>query len=441
MSLYAWKGLDGAGKTVGGTRDADGGKALRQALRKDGIFITELSEVLAAGPKNGVKGGGRSGGKNGKSAGKNGKSKTGKPGASTSFFKRDVDLQQFLERVRPQEVAVLTRQIGTLLTAGIPLAEALGALSEQSDNKKLERILAGVRQKVNEGASLADTLAEHPTLFSDLYVNMVRSGEAAGNLDSVLMRLADFLDTQLALKAKVSGALTYPIIMMVLGSVVMGVLLIVVVPQITAVFEDMGKTLPWNTRLLIVISGLASGYWWLLIPLGVGGTFGFRRWSRTPRGRALLDRVKLRLWLIGPLVRFVGVARFSRTLATMLSAGVPVLAALEITKKVLNNTVLEKVVEQARDAIREGESIAATLKKSGQFPSMMVHMVSVGERSGQLETMLENVAGAYEREVDGKVARLTTILSPAIIVGMALVVVFIVFSILTPILDMQDFVQ
>jgi general secretion pathway protein F len=228
---------------------------------------------------------------------------------------------------------------------------------------------------------------------------------------------------------------------MVLGSIVMGVLLIVVVPQITAVFEDMGKTLPWNTRLLIVISALASGYWWALAPIGVGGYFGFRRWSRTPRGRSTLDRAKLRMWLIGPLVRFVGVARFSRTLATMLSAGVPVLSALEITKKVLNNTVLEKVVEQARDAIREGESIAATLKKSGEFPSMMVHMVSVGERSGQLETMLENVAGAYEREVDGKVARLTTILSPAIIVGMAVVVVFIVFSILTPILDMQNFVQ
>jgi general secretion pathway protein F len=420
MALYAWKGLDGAGKPVGGTRDADGPKALRQGLRKDGVFITELSEVLGAGPKRAAQPGG---------------------GPAPSLLKRQVDFQRLLERVRPQEVAVFTRQLGTLLGAGIPLAEGLGALAEQSDNKKLERILAGVRQKVNEGASLADTLAAHPTLFPDLYVNMVRSGEAAGNLDAVLMRLADFMDTQLALRSKVSGALTYPIIMMVLGSLVMGVLLIVVVPQITSVFEDMGKTLPWNTRLLIAVSGLAAGYWWLLIPVGIAGFFGLRRWSRTTRGRGTLDRAKLRLWLIGPLVRFVASARFARTLATMLSAGVPVLTALEITKKVLNNTVLEKVVEEARDAIREGESIAATLKKSGQFPSMMVHMIAVGERSGQLETMLENVASAYEREVDGKVARLTTILSPAIIVTMAVVVVFIVFSILTPILDMQNFVQ
>lgn len=422
MSLYAWKGLDGGGKAVAGTRDADGAKALRQSLRKDGIFITELSEVLGGGAKMAAPA-----------------STSGAP--ARSRFRREVNVQQLLERVRPQEIAVLTRQLGTLLAAGIPLAEGLGALAEQSDNKKLERTLAGIRQKVNEGSSLAETMAAHPALFSDLYVNMVRSGEAAGNLDAVLMRLAEFLDTQLALRSKVSGALTYPIIMMVLGSVVMGVLLIVVVPQITSVFDDMGKTLPWNTRLLILVSNVAGGYWWVLIPAGTGGYFGFRRWSRTPRGRGVLDRAKLRLWLIGPLVRFVASARFARTLATMLSAGVPVLTALEITKKVLNNTVLEKVVEEARDAIREGESIAATLKKSGQFPSMMVHMIAVGERSGQLETMLENVAGAYEREVDGKVARLTTILSPAIIVTMAVVVVFIVFSILTPILDMQNFVN
>lgn len=422
MALYAWKGLDNAGKNVGGTRDADGGKALRQALRKDGIFITELSEVLGGG-------------------GKAAKATAAAGNRPKSLLKREVNFSQLMERVRPQEVAVLTRQIGTLLAAGIPLAETLSALSEQSDNKKLERVLAGIRQKVNEGTSLADTLAEHPTLFSDLYVNMVRSGEAAGNLDAVLLRLAAFLDSQLALQQKVSGALTYPIIMMVLGSLVMGVLLVVVVPQITAVFEDMGKTLPWNTQLLIFVSGGIGSYWWLIIPLGIGGYFGFRRWSRTPKGRDLLDRVKLRAWVVGPLIRFVGVARFSRTLATMMAAGVPVLTALEITKKVLNNTVLEKVVESARDAIREGESIAVTLRKSGQFPSMMVHMVSVGERSGQLETMLENVAAAYEREVDGKVSRLTTILSPAIIVTMALVVVFVVFSILTPILDMQNFVQ
>jgi len=207
---------------------------------------------------------------------------------------------------------------------------------------------------------------------------------------------------------------------------------VVVVPKITSIFADLGRTLPWNTQLLIFAADVVGGYWWAVIIFVVGVWILYRRWSRSPKGKAVVDRVSLKMPLVGPLARYVGVARFSRTLSTMLAAGVPVLTALEITKKVLNNTVLEKVVEEARDAIREGESIAAPLKRSKQFPSLMVHMVAVGERSGQLEAMLENVATAYERDVEAKVARLTTVLSPALIVGMALAVVFI---------DMQTFVQ
>ncbi len=420
MPVYTWKGLNTAGKAVAGTRDADGPKALRQTLRKDGVFITEHREVLTGGGRAAPRAAG---------------------GAAVSVFKRDIDFKGALERVRPQEVAAFTRQLATLLKAGIPLAEALGALAEQGDNKKLQMVLAEIRQKVNEGSSLADTLAAHPKIFPELYTNMVRSGETAGNLDAVLARLADFLDAEHVLRAKVSGALTYPIIMMVLGSLIMGVLMVVVVPKITSIFEDLGKTLPWNTQLLIFMADMMGSYWWaILIFIGLA-YWSFRRWSHTLKGRAVVDRIKLRVPLIGSLVRYVGVARFARTLATMLAAGVPVLTALEIVKKVLNNTVLEKVVEEARDAIREGESIATPLKRSGQFPSLMVHMVAVGERSGQLEAMLENVATAYERDVEGRVARLTTILSPLLIVGMALAVLFIVFSVLQPILDMQNFAQ
>ncbi len=419
MPVYAWKGLNAGGKSVSGTRDADGPKVLRQLLRKDGVFITEHREVLSGGQK------------------------ASRPAASAnvSVFKREIDLRSLLERVQPQEVAAFTRQLATLIKAGIPLAEALGALAEQGENKKLQMVLAEIRQKVNEGSSLADTLGAHPAIFPELYTNMVRSGEAAGNLDAVLSRLADFLDAQNALRSKVSGALTYPIIMVILGTIIMGVLMVVVVPKITSIFEDMGHTLPWNTQFLIFLSDLVGSYWWALIVLGALTYVVYRRWSRRPKGRGVIDRYKLKLPLLGPLVRFVAVARFARTLSTMLAAGVPVLTALEITKKVLNNTVLEKVVEEARDAIREGEPIANPLKRSGQFPSLMVHMISVGERSGQLEAMLENVATAYERDVDGKVAKLTTILSPMLIVGMALAVVFIVFSVLQPILDMQNFVQ
>jgi general secretion pathway protein F len=422
MPVYAWKGLNNAGKAVAGTKDADGPKGLRQALRKDGVYVTEHKVMLG-------------------SAGGVGAKTTLASGEKVPFFKRDIDLGGLLERVRPQDVAVLTRQLATLLKAGIPLAEALGALGEQADNRKLATVLVEVREKVNQGTSLADTLAPHDNIFPELYVNMVRSGESAGNLDAVLLRLADFLDAQNALRSKVANALVYPIIMMVLGALVMSMLMIFVVPKITSVFEDLNKTLPWNTELLIWVSHFIGTYWWALIIMGFLAYGAFKRWARRATGRAVVDRVKLRLWLVGPLVRYIAVARFARTLSTMLAAGVPVLTALEIVKKVLNNVVLEQVIEEARESIREGESIAAPLKRSGKFPSMMVHMVAVGERSGQLESMLENVAGAYEREVEGKVGRLTTLLSPMIIVAMALVVVFIVFSVLQPILEMQDFVQ
>ncbi len=420
MPVYAWKGLDSAGKAAGGTREADGAKSLRQALRKDAVFLTELREVVAGEQARAALAGAAGGGKG---------------------LKREVDLRRLFERVRPQEVSVFTRQLATLLKAGIPLAEALGALNEQSENKKLQMIVAGIRSKVNEGGALADAMKEHPRVFPELYTNMVRSGETAGNLDVVLRRLSDFLDAQLALRAKVASAMTYPIVMMVLGSLVMGILMIKVVPNITDIFEDTGKALPWNTQVLIFVAGITGSYWWVIAPLLGGGYALFRRWARTPRGQAAVDRLKLRMWLLGHLVRYVAAARFARTLATMLASGVPLLTALEIVKKVLSNVVLEKVIEESRDAIREGESIAATLKKSGQFPAMMCHMVAVGERSGQLESMLENVADAYERDVEVEVARLTTLLSPLMIVGLALGVGFIVYSIITPIMDMQQFIQ
>lgn len=418
MPLYAWKGLDGGGRAVAGTREADGPKGLRQALRREAVFLTELSEV---------KGGARAAVRAG--------------GAGAGNLQREVSLRGLFERVRPHEVAIFTRQLATLLKAGIPLSEGLAALAEQSDSRKLQLVLGEIRQRVNEGEALASALGRHGRVFPELYVNMVRSGEAAGNLDAVLVRLADFLDAQNALRSKVGGALTYPIIMMVVGSLVMGVLMVFVVPQITQVFEDSARALPVKTQVLIGVSNLVSGYWFVVLPAGLGSAWLGRRWARSPAGRARLDRVKLRVWLIGPLLRYLAVARFARTLATMLASGVPVLVALDIVKRVLNNTVLEKVIEEARDAIREGESVAAPLKRSGQFPPMMCHMVAVGERSGELETMLEHVAEAYERDVDAKVNRMTTLLTPVMIVGMAVAVGFVVYAIIEPIMEMQQFVQ
>ncbi|HEX7596797.1 MAG TPA: type II secretion system inner membrane protein GspF [Polyangia bacterium] len=420
MPLYTWKGLNAAGKPATGTRESDGPKALRQALRKENVFITELHEVVA---------------------GQQTKQAVASSASGSKGLRREVDFKRFFERVRAQDVAIFTRQLATLLRAGIPLAEALGALAEQSDHRKLQLILAGVRQKVNEGSSLADALAEHRGVFSELFINMVRSGESAGNLDAVLARMADFLDTQNELRSKVSSAMAYPILMAIVGTGVMTVLMVVVVPPIAGIFADTGKALPWNTQLLIGAANIAGSYWWAILPLMVGAFLLGRRWTRTPKGKALMDRVKLKIIIAGRLIRLLAVARFARTLATMLSSGVPVLTALDIVKRVLNNTVLEKVIEDARIAIREGESIAVTLRKSGQFPSMMCHMVAVGERSGQLEAMLENVAGAYERDVEMEVTRLTSLLAPIMILIMAIGVGFIVFSILIPIMGMGEMVQ
>ena len=424
MPVFAYKGLDSRGKPTAGVRDAESAKALRAVLRKDGVYLTDLREERA------VRGGGAAV-----------VAVAGATAQPQGLLQREVDFGRLFERVRPQEVAVLTRQLATLLRAGIPLAEGLAALTEQTDNNKLKKTLGDVKQKVNEGSALADAMADHPKVFPELYVNMVRAGETAGNLDSVLARLADFMDAQIELRGKVTNALMYPAIMIGVGIIIMSILMIAVVPKITAIFDDSGKSLPWNTQLLIFVSKVTGDYWWILLPLAVLGVFLLRRWVKTPEGRAKWDRMVLRLWVIGPLARMVAISRFAKTLGTMLSAGVPLLRAMDITKDILGNRVLEKVVEEARNSIREGESIAAPLKRSGQFPPIVTHMIAVGERSGQLEQMLENVASAYDREVELKVSRLTTLLEPAMILLMSSAVAFVVFSILMPILEMNEWIS
>jgi general secretion pathway protein F len=339
-------------------------------------------------------------------------------------------------------VSTLTRQLGTLLKAGVPLAEALGALVDQIEKPGLKRVIAQVKTQVNEGSSLGDAMSKSPKVFEDLYVNMIRAGEASGNLDAVLFRLADFLEAQNRLRAKIISALFYPVVMTIIGAGIMTILMVSVVPKVTSIFADTGKALPWNTQLMIGISDTVSSWKGLVVAFViVGMVLAFRRWKRTPRGRAWVDRVVLKLWVIGPLARQIAITRFAKTLATMLSSGVPLLRALDIVKSILGNTVLQKVVEDAKESIKEGESIAAPLKRSGEFPPIVTHMIAVGERSGQLEKMLEEVAHAYDLEIDLKMGRLTTLLEPVMILLMGGSVAFVVFSILMPIMEMNDFVS
>lgn len=413
MPVFEYKGLNEAGKALKGVRDADSPKTLRSVLRKEGIFLTEVVGQKQAGGGEAAPGG-----------------------------RVVIDLKKaFAGRVTATDVAIMTRQLAVLIGAGVALVEALNALQDQVDHERLKLIVSQVKTRVNEGSSLADALGQHPKVFTTLYVNMIRAGEHSGALDVVLVRLADFTESQARLRAKIVGTMTYPVIMMVVGLLILGVLFTVVVPKVTKIFEDNRITLPMTTRILIEVSNFARDYWWLLF-VAVGlAVWAFLRWKKSPKGRAKWDRLVLKAPIFGGLVRMIAIARFSRTLATLLKSGVPLLSAMDIVRNIVDNTVLADVIEKSRDSIREGESIAAPLKRSGEFPPLVYHMVAIGERSGQLEDMLVNVAAAYETQVEVRIQALTTLLEPVMIVGMGGAVAFIVFSILLPILQLNTMVH
>jgi general secretion pathway protein F len=407
MALYAYKGVGPAGRNVNGVREADSPKALRQLMRKDGVVVTEC--IISKG----------------------GKATSAKGGLS-----REVRLGEALSRISTTDVTAFTRQMATLLRSGIPLAETLAALADQIEKVRFKVVVNQVKNAVNEGASLGDALAKHPRAFNELFVSMVRAGELAGNLDDVLGRLADFMESSQKLKSRVTGALIYPAIMVLVCAGIMTILMVYVVPEITKMFVQQGKELPWNTSLLIFVSDFMGRY---ILFLAIGITLaiaGFIAWTRSPNGRPIWHRAILHMPLIGPLLRMVAVARFARTLGTMLQSGVPMLRALEISREVVGNVIIKKAIDDARVAVQEGESLAITLKKSGHFPASMIHMVAVGERAGELEQMLMRIADAYDAEVEGKVTRLTTALEPLMLVGMGAAVGFIVVSILTPMMDL-----
>ena len=406
MAVYAWRGINATGKEVKGIDDADSPKALRLSLRKQGVLVTQLDEAAAAARKEA----------------------------------RNISLKRLFSRVSQADLALNTRQMATLLKAGIPLVEALDALIEQTEKEELRTALTNTRDKVNEGIAFNVALQAHPKIFGELYVNMVAAGEASGNLDTVLARLADVLESQSRLSSKVASALAYPAVMVVMSLLVVTVMMTVVVPQVTSIFEDFGQVLPWYTRVLIFVSHAFTDYWYLLIGGAAAAYYGFRRWVRSPEGRKSWDLLLLTTPLVGPLQTKVACARFARTLSTLLSSGVPVLTALDITKNVLVNTELMRVVGDARESIREGESIAKPLQQSKRFPPIVTHMIAIGERTGELEAMLENVADAYDQQVDAQVAAMTSLLEPLMILLMGGINGGITAAILVPLMQMNEFV-
>jgi general secretion pathway protein F len=404
MAVFSYKGMDAAGKKVSGIIDADNIKTARQKLRKQKIFPTEVNE--------------------------------GSSGAKV--ISGGFSLKKFTEKVKVTDVANMTRQLSTLLNANVPLVDSLSALVEQIENQKLKSAVSEIKEKVKEGGRLADSMRAYPDIFSDLYLNMVGAGEVSGALDTVLARLADFTENQAQLQSKVKGALTYPLVMAVVGIALMGFLLVFVVPKIVKIFEDTKAALPLPTKILIGVSNFVAGYWYIIIIVGIGAYIGIKKWKATPQGRLWFDSMSLKVPIFGEMFRMIAISRFCRTLSTLTKSGVQLMQSLDIVKGIVNNVVLEQVIEDTRNSVKEGESIAEPLRKSGQFPPLVTHMIRIGEKTGALENMLERVADNYEDQVDTKVSTLTTLLEPLMIVVMGGVVSAIVLSILLPILKLNQ---
>lgn len=408
MAVFEYRGiLTSTGKSVHGLRDAENAKALRTLLRKEGILLTDATEEQEAKTK----------------------------------ARGQLNLKTLFGRPSAQDIALMTRQLATLVGAKIPLFESLSALIEQVEKQALRNALTNIRDQVREGTSFATALEAHPKIFPTLYVSMVRAGEASGTLEIVLERLTAFTENQSRLMGKVVSALAYPALMLLIAVVLIAVLMAGVIPKITGIFQSMNRALPWYTSLLINVSKFMGTWWWALLLLGIAGWYLFRRWRRTPKGGLSWDSFLLRVPVVGGLLMMVAIARFARTLGTLLAAGVPLLQAMGIVRAVLGNIALERVIEDATSSIREGESIAEPLKRSKRFPPLVTHMIAIGEKSGQLVQMLENVAAAYDSAVETRVQMLTSLLEPIIILFMGGAVGFIAMAILFPLIQMSEFVD
>ena len=408
MAVYEYTALDGAGKNVNGIIDADSPVAARQKLRKSGIFPVNVKETIA------------------------------KPKEVPS---RSFSISNLFKRVKPGELSATTRQLSILLGAGVTLVASLDALISQIANPLLKRIMAQVKESVNEGNSLAFSLSQHPKVFSQVYINMVRAGEASGSLDLVLNRLAEFSEHQQALRGRLKAALAYPVFMMLIGSVILFLLITFIVPNITKIFSEMHHTLPLPTLVLIGLGNFLKSFWWLVL-LALGGTILLiKRLIKTPKGSYMWDEIKLRIPLFGGVNTKMAMARFGRTLSSLLQSGVPLLSALKIVRNIVNNTLIAEVVDNAMEEVEAGANLATPLAQSPWFPPIAIQMISVGERSGELEHMLEKIADVYEGEAESQITAMTAMLEPVMILVMGVVVGFIVISILLPIFEMNQMIR
>ncbi|GIW71540.1 MAG: phytochrome sensor protein [Planctomycetota bacterium] len=406
MPVFEYEALTEKGTLTRGSIDADTAREARAKLRARRVHVTRMEEV-------------------------------GRPGRRREAPAEGLRLRlPELRRARgAADVPIVTRQLATLLKAGIPLSDALGALVQQVESPDLERVLRQIKEDIAAGATTAEAFARHPDYFNSLYVAMVRAGEASGNLDVILKRLADFLQAQSRVKGKVSAALVYPLAIAALGVVVVAFLMKFVVPKLVATITQRGLDLPLPTRVLKTTSEFI-GTWWLALALGALLLLAlYQAWVRTERGRWLRDSYLLRLPIFGELFRKQAVARFATTFATLLESGIPAHESLRTLRAVVDNAVLAHTIDQVHDRILEGTDIATPLKNSGVFPPVVSYMIAIGEQSGQLEDILKKVAEAYDEEIDVTIQKVTSLIEPVIIIAMALVVGFIVMSVLLPLVQ------
>ncbi len=410
MPVFDYKAYAAGGKSSRGIVEAENQKAARLKLKKQGLAVYEITE----------KGAGR---------GTTAAQKAAYASSTGGFFSAKASVK---------DIAMMTRQLASLIKANIALVEALSAMVEQTEQPQLKVVLAQVRQDVNEGLSLTKAMGKHPRVFDNVFVNMVEAGEASGTLGLVLVKLADLKEAQMRLRSKVISGMTYPVLMMGVAAILMTGMFAFVLPQMKQVFEGMNKPMPPITQFLMQTSDVVVNYWYMILGTVVISIVLFLRYIKTTAGKRAWDSFQLRAPIFGSMFRLIGVTRFSSTMATLLASGVPILTAMNIAKNLVGNTLIAEAISNARENITEGQSIAGPLAKSGQFPPLVIHMISIGEKTGELPDMLKNVAETYEEQVSTKIEGMTSLLEPIMIISMGGVVGFIVMAVFVPLLDMSN---
>jgi len=405
MALYFYKATDQSGKFFEGNIEAPDYPQAVQSIRKLNYFPIEVT--------------------------------TKSPGKKLNMASPSLNLKGG-KNIPARELMDITQQLSTLLDAGFTIDKSLGVLAQLAQRPHSKEILTDLKDKVHAGSSLADALAEYPQVFSKLYINMIRSGEAGGTLGPTLMRLSGFLESAEELKASIVGAMIYPVVLILFGGAALTVLITVVIPQLSQLFEDMGDALPLITQLMLAISSFLRTYWWMLSIGMVASSIAFYFYLQTSAGRMKWDAFLLNVPVIGPLIRKIEISRFSRTLSTLLQSGVPVLSALSIVASILGNRVIGEAMNDIHKGLKSGRGLSTPLQETGVFPPLAVHMITIGEQSGNLDEMLEKVSATYDKEVERSIKQLVSMIAPMMILIMAVVIGFIVISMLVGIFSVND---